>query len=68
MRSSLIPWHVFLYAVKEQPPSAMETWLRRWLFTNDGVIIAHPKDESARSLAARNPRTKEGIQKPRLGA
>jgi hypothetical protein len=50
MKSSLIPWHVFLDATKEQPPSLMENWLRRWLFTNDGVVMAHSKSLSENNL------------------
>lgn len=36
---SMIPWNVFLDAMKSQQPETLESWLRRWLFTNEGVII-----------------------------
>jgi hypothetical protein len=36
----LIPWNVFLDALKKQQPGTLELWLRRWLFTNEGVIVA----------------------------
>jgi len=26
--------------LKKQQPSTLELWLRRWLFTNEGVIVA----------------------------
>ena len=36
----LFPWNVFLDALKKQQPGTLELWLRRWLFTNEGVIVA----------------------------
>ncbi len=39
MEFSFIPWHVFLDALKKQKPTTVEAWLRRWLFTNEGVIL-----------------------------
>jgi len=38
MTFSLIPWFVFLDALKKQSPATLEVWLRRWLFTNEGVF------------------------------
>jgi hypothetical protein len=43
MQLSLIPWRVFLDALKKQNPYTRETWLRRWVFTDEGVIIAMPE-------------------------
>jgi len=43
MDLSLIPWQVFLDALKKQQPSTVELWLRRWLFTHEGVIQADPR-------------------------
>ncbi len=40
MKIAVIPWHVFFEALKQQQPSTLENWLRRWLFTNEGVVIA----------------------------
>lgn len=40
MKLSMIPWHVFLYALKRQSPATLEAWLGRWRFTNEGVTIA----------------------------
>ena len=39
MDFSVIPWHVFLDALKQQQPTTLEIWLRRWWFTNEGVIL-----------------------------
>jgi hypothetical protein len=41
MNISVIPWPVFLDALFRQQPQTLESWLRRWLFTNEGVIMAH---------------------------
>jgi len=43
MNISLIPWQVFLEALQKQQPSAVELWLRNWLFTNEGVIMEQPE-------------------------
>ena len=40
MNISVIPWQVFLDALQKQQPKGVELWLRRWLFTNEGVIMA----------------------------
>jgi hypothetical protein len=40
MKIAVIPWHVFFEALKQQRPSTLENWLRRWLFTNEGVIMS----------------------------
>jgi len=40
MEFPVIPWKVFLEALEHQQPSTLELWLRRWLFTNEGVIMA----------------------------
>jgi len=39
MNICVIPWHVFLDALLKQQPQTLEIWLRRWLFTNEGVIM-----------------------------
>ena len=49
MNISVIPWHVFLDALLKQQPQTLENWLRRWLFTNEGVIIANPNIQLNRS-------------------
>ena len=46
MQFSLIPWQVFLDALKKQNSRTRETWLRRWVFTDQGVIIAPPENYS----------------------
>lgn len=51
MEISVIPWHVFIDALKKQQPSTIELWLRRWLFTNEGVILANPTPLSTVKLA-----------------
>lgn len=40
MEMPVIPWNVFLDALKKQQPGTLELWLRRWLFTNEGVVAA----------------------------
>ncbi len=39
----VIPWKVFLDALQHQQPGTLELWLRRWLFTNEGVIMDDTK-------------------------
>ena len=39
MEFPVIPWKVFLDALQHQQPGTLELWLRRWLFTNEGVIM-----------------------------
>ena len=39
MEFPVIPWKVFLDALQHQQPTNLELWLRRWLFTNEGVIM-----------------------------
>ena len=43
MDTALTPWQDFFEALKKQNPGTIELWLRRWLFTNEGVIQADPK-------------------------
>jgi hypothetical protein len=49
MEFTPIPWQAFLAALKKQKPAMREIWLRRWLFTDEGVIIATPEKYSAPS-------------------
>lgn len=42
MEISIISWRVFFKTLSEQQPGTLELWLRRWLFTNEGVILADP--------------------------
>ena len=49
MELTVIPWQAFIEALKKQKPTTRETWLRRWLFTDEGVIIATPEKFSAPS-------------------
>jgi len=51
MQLSLIPWRMFFDALKKQNPHTRETWLRRWVFTDEGVIIPTPEKYSAPSRA-----------------
>lgn len=39
MKRPLIPWHVFHEAIAEQDPALLESWLDRWGFTDDGVVL-----------------------------
>lgn len=38
MEVSTIPWHVFLEACNETNTSALDEWLRRWSFADNGVM------------------------------
>jgi len=40
MEISVIPWRVFFNTLRKQQSSTFELWLRRWLFTNEGAILA----------------------------
>lgn len=40
MDMSIMPWQEFLDALRQQQPAQVQLWLRRWLFTNEGVILA----------------------------
>ena len=46
MELPLIPWHVFLEALKNQKPATLERWLRGWCFADEGVIGADEKGEA----------------------
>ncbi len=39
MKKPLIPWHVFREAIAGQDPMLLESWLDRWGFTDDGVVL-----------------------------
>ena len=39
MEYPIIPWKVFLDALQHQQASNLELWLRRWWFTDEGVIM-----------------------------
>lgn len=39
MEFPVIPWKVFLDALQHQQPGTLELWLRRWWFTNEGVMM-----------------------------
>jgi len=40
MEFPVIPWKTFFEALQHQQPGTIEVWLRRWWFTNEGVIMA----------------------------
>ena len=40
MELSIILWQVLLDALHKQQPGAVELWLRSWLFSNEGVMLA----------------------------
>ena len=46
MELSIIPWQVFLDALHKQQSGTLELWLRSWLFSNEGVMLA---DDSFRN-------------------
>ncbi len=39
MKKSLSPWHVFQEALARQEPWALDCWLGRWGFTDEGVVL-----------------------------
>jgi hypothetical protein len=43
MQLSIIPGEVFIETLHEQQSGTVELWLRSWLFSNEGVMLA---DES----------------------
>jgi hypothetical protein len=42
----LIPWHVFIDALKDQSPVTIDRWLQRWRFTDAGVVLLEPEQLS----------------------
>jgi hypothetical protein len=40
MNFSLIPWSEFLETLQQQQPKSRQFWLRRWMFTNEGAMLA----------------------------
>ena len=38
MEASTIPWHVFLDTCNETNTAALDEWLQRWTFADDGVM------------------------------
>jgi hypothetical protein len=49
MRITIIPWEAFLDTLKKQQTGTLDTWLRHWIFTDEGVIFAAPEKYSAPS-------------------
>jgi hypothetical protein len=45
MKKLLIPWQVFRDALKEQEPNNLDRWLRRWLFTDEGILTTEAEAE-----------------------
>ena len=41
MDISIMPWQEFLDALRNQQPAQVQLWLRQWLFTNEGVMLAN---------------------------
>ena len=40
MELSIIPWQVFLETLHKQRSGTVQLWLRSWLFSNEGVMLA----------------------------
>jgi hypothetical protein len=38
MANEIIPWHVFLEALKQRPRARIGEWLARWRFTDEGAF------------------------------
>lgn len=64
MELSIIPWRVFLEALKDQQRSVVEMWLGRWRFTNDGVLPPDPSSARATELGFQKTFVK--VQTPQL--
>ena len=47
MKKSIIPWQVFLDALKAQSASYRKAWLRRWRFTDSGVVLVEAGEIAA---------------------
>jgi len=43
---SLIPWHIFIKALKDLSPVTIDRWLQRWGFTDAGVVLLEPERSS----------------------
>jgi hypothetical protein len=50
MKKTLIPWRVFRDALQGQHYGVLETWLARWGFTNDGVVLLEAEDRLRESV------------------
>jgi hypothetical protein len=50
MNKFVIPWHEFLAALKKQNPTTRESWLRRWHFTDEGVLLDDVNIHTARNV------------------
>jgi hypothetical protein len=44
VKSTVTPWRVFFEALSKQRPSVRESWLRRWLFSNEGAIMSMARE------------------------
>ena len=42
MDTPIIPWQLFFAELNAQQMNTIELWLRRWWFTNEGVILVEP--------------------------
>ena len=40
MKVSIISWRVFFESLSKQRPGTLNLWLCRWLFSNEGVMLA----------------------------
>lgn len=58
MNCSPIPWHEFLETLQQQRPRSRPFWLRRWMFTNEGAMLADyraPHSNWMRALRSLKP-------------
>jgi len=39
MKKAIIPWHVFQEGIETLNPNALNIWLERWRFMDDGVVL-----------------------------
>jgi len=62
MEFPVIPWKVFLDALQHQQPGTLELWLRRWWFTNEGVIMENSAWQEAVSRIDNGAANHETVQ------
>lgn len=43
----MIPWHIFIEALKDQSLATIDRWLQRWRFTDAGVVLVEPERSSS---------------------
>ena len=66
MDISIIPWQKFLEALQQQQSTQVQLWLRQWLFTNEGAMLADDEMVSAHSEHLNQARSMSELAANRL--